>query len=806
MIKNFFKVAFRNMAKNKIFAAINLIGLTTGICASVFILLYVVDELSYDRFYPEAENIYRMQLHGKMSDQEIHTVTTNSVLGTAMVAEIPGVIHSTRMDDFSGEWTFRKGDMVYAEEKVFTADSSYFEVFSHPFLQGSKEGALTGPNKVVLTEKLARKYFGDSPAVGETLTLGDDHTEYMVTGVIRDVPANTHLYFEALLSMESFPYMNSQENAWLNNSYFTYVTMQPGTDISEVESILKEMVYENVSPVFQQFMGKSLEELEKEGQIYKYYAVPMLDVHLKSSVKDEAQPQGNIDNVYIMAAIGLFIMIIACINFMNLSTAKSAGRAKEVGLRKTMGSSKKRLVGQFLSESTLYAVLSTILALAIVSIFLPYFNDLAGKSLDLSNMARPGIILGIVLIVLLIGVLAGTYPAFYLTSFEIAETLKGKIRSGMRSAGIRSFLVTFQFWISILLVICTAIVYQQIQFMRDRNLGFDKEKVIMVENMNRLGNNVKVMEDKLNASAGIGSTSFSNNVLPGTNNTTLFRVDGEEDDHILGTYYVDEDYDETLGLEMSEGRFFSKDFPSDSMAVILNEAAVREFGLENPLEARIMNFNFEVPTSMQVIGVIKDFNFESIKIGVRPLILLRIGQETDNVLYVRYDGTNAGNIVSELEDTWNMLSQGDPIEFSFLNQEFDNLFRAEQRLGKLFTIFTGMAILIACLGLFGLASFIAEQRRKEIGVRKVLGASIWNIIGNMSFDFIKLVVIAFVLAVFPAWYIMDRWLNDFSAHIDIEVWVFLLGGILAIGVAWLTVGYQSYKAARANPVKSLRYE
>jgi putative ABC transport system permease protein len=491
---------------------------------------------------------------------------------------------------------------------------------------------------------------------------------------------------------------------------------------------------------------------------------------------------------------------------MNLSTAKSAGRAKEVGLRKAMGSTKEKLVGQFLSESTLYAILSTVLALGVVSILLPYFNDLSGKSLMLGDLLHPGIILAILLIVLLIGVLAGTYPAFYLTSFEVAETLKGKLRTGMRSSGIRSFLVTFQFWISILLIICTAIVYQQIQFMRDRSLGFDKEKVIMVENMNRLGNNVKVMENALNASTRIAATSFSNNVLPGTNNTTIFRQEGKDDDHILGTYFVDEDYMETLGLEMEQGRFFSKDFPSDTMAVVLNESAVREFGLENPLEARILNFNFAEPTSMQVIGVIKDFNFESIKTDVRPLILLRTRQDGDNVLYVRYDGNNPGQVVNELEDIWNKLSQGDPIEFTFLNHEFDNLFKAEQRLGKLFTIFTVLAILIACLGLFGLASFIAEQRRKEIGVRKVLGASIWSIIGSMSFDFIRLVLIAFVLAIFPAWYIMDQWLKDFSFRIEISVWVFLLGGVLALLVAWLTVGYQSYQAAKANPVKSLRYE
>ncbi len=805
MLRNFFKVAFRNMVKNKVFATINLLGLTTGITACLFIALYVVDELTYDQFYPEAENIYRLQLHGKLGDQEIHTVTTNNVLGTTMVEKIPGVMQSTRLNDFSGEWTFRKGDLVYSEENILTADSTYFKVFEHPFIEGSPKGALSGPHKMVITEKLAEKYFPGESSVGKTLTLGDERTEYLITGVIENVPHNTQLRFDALLSIESFGWMNNLEQAWFNNSYVSFVKLAPGTDIDQVVSTLKPIVDENISPLLKEFMGKTIEEMEKEGQIYRYYAIPMLDVHLRSDVGDEFQPQGDIDNVYILIAIGVFILIIACINFMNLSTAKSAGRAKEVGLRKTMGSTKERLVGQFLSESVLYAVLSTIVALAFVSILMPYFNNIAGKELGLISLLQPWIIAGIAGIIILIGILAGTYPAFYLTSFQVTETLKGKLRSGMRSGNVRSFLVTFQFWISILLVICTSFVYQQIRFLRDRSLGFDKEKVIMVQNMQRIGVNAEVFQNKLNSLSGVEATSFSNNVLPGTNNTTIFREEGKDDDHILGTYFIDEDYQSTLGLELVEGRFFSKDFPTDTAAVLINEAAVREFGFESPLENRIMSFNDGYPKSMQVIGVLKDFNFESIKLNVRPLILMLDKNDVNGVMYVRYSG-DPSQVIDELEASWDLLAQGDPVEFSFLDQQFDSLFNEEQRLGRIFTIFTALGILIACLGLFGLASFMAEQRRKEIGVRKVLGASVWNIIGNMTFDFIKLVVIAYLLAIFPAWYITKTWLADFPVHIDMSIWIFVLGGVIAIAIAWITVGYQSYQAARANPVKSLRYE
>lgn len=804
MIRNFFKVAFRNMANHKAFAAINLLGLTTGITACIFILLYVVDEVTYDKFYPNVENIHRMQLHGRIAGQEIHTTTTNSVLGTTMVAEIPGVLQSTRMNDFGNEWIIRKGNNVYAEANLFTADSTYFKVFTHDFIQGSPEGALTGPHKMVITERLANKYFPNESAVGQTLALGDDRTEFMITGVIKDVPRNTHLYFEGLLSIESFDYMNNLTSAWLSNSYITYVTLAPGTDPANVEELLEPIVEQNASPVFKEFMGKTLEEMEKDGAIYRYYSIPVSDIRLYSDVADEPQPQGDINNVYILSAIGLFILIIACINFMNLSTAKSAGRAKEVGLRKTMGSSNRKLVGQFLSESVMYALISTVVALGLTSALMPYFNTLAGKDLGLLQLMNPGIALGVLLIILFIGFLAGTYPAFYLTSFQITETLKGKVRSGMKSGKVRSFLVTFQFWISILLVICTAIVYQQITHMLERNLGFDKERVLMIQDMDRLGESRESFKNELANLTNIEGISYSNNILPGASNNTIFRQDGAEDDHIMGLYFVDEDYLSTLGLEMKEGRFFSKDFPSDTSAAIINEAAVRELNWDNPLSMKLLNFNDGQPEPMNIIGVVKDFNFESIKVNVRPLVL-RV-TNSGGVLYVRYSDINPQSLISTVEDKWSLFSEGEPMEYTFLDQRFDDLFKTEQRLGTIFTVFTVLAILIACLGLFGLASFTAEQRRKEIGIRKVLGASIWSIILSMSLDFIKLVIIAFVLAIYPAWYIMDRWLSDFSSRVDMSVWVFLVGGFVAIAVAWITVSYQSYQAAKSNPVDSLHYE
>ncbi len=801
MIKNFFKVAFRNMKKQKFFAIINLFGLTVGISACLFISMYIADELSYDRFFPNAERIYRINLHGKIAGQEILTSSSNSQLPYTFETEIPEVEEATRIFQFD-EWVFRRGDLIFTERSVYAADSGYFDVFQLDFIEGEKEGALTGPHKVVLTKSVAEKYFRDEPAVGQTMNLGNDKTEYIVTGVVEDLPHNTQTPIEVFLSMDSFDWMNPQQAAWLSNSFQGFYVLREGASSETVDEKLRPIIDKNVSPILKEFMGKTLEEMEAEGGIYEYFSIPLTRIHLYSNIDDENIPVGDIKYVYILGAIGLFILLIAAINFMNLSTAKYANRAKEVGLRKTMGSTRQPLVAQFISESVLYTALSTLLAVAIVSALLSSFNRLSGKEMELMSLFSPSMILIMIGLTLLIGLLAGSYPAFYLTSFDVAETLKGKLK-GVKGGKIRGFLVTFQFWISIVLIICTAIVYRQIQYMQNEKLGFDKDKVMIVENVGRLDESANAFKNEILANANVEAVSFSNNELPGVNNTTIFRQAGSDYDHICGTFYTDEDFASTMGIEITEGRYFSRDFPSDSLAVVINESTVREFGFSNPLEERIINFNGDEPVELQVIGVMKDFNFESIKTPIRPLILLKA--DFNQTLYVRYTD-NVQDVINHVEDNWNKLALSEPLEYSFLDQDFDNLFREEQRLGSVFTIFTAIAICIACLGLFGLASFIAEQRTKEIGVRKVMGASVWNITNNMSFQFIKLVILAFVLAIIPAYYFMDQWLGDFPLRIDIGAGVFLLAGIVSVLIAYLTVSIISYFAASANPIKSLRYE
>ncbi|MTI23324.1 FtsX-like permease family protein [Fulvivirga sp. RKSG066] len=798
MVKNYLKVAMRNISRHKFFSVINILGLTIGIAACLFVSMYIYDELTYDHFHEKGERIYRMNLHGKLGGQEIYTTSTSFPMSRALVDEIPEVEEATRVNDM-GEWIFRNGSIAFNEEGIVAADSNFFSVFSFKLYEGNPETALRDPQSLVISQKLAEKYFGNESALGKTLSIGNNKKEYQVTGVMENERGDSHLKFNAIISTASFAWMN--RGTWLDNSVYTYYVLNKNGSPEDVDAKLEPIMERNVTPVLKDFLGKSLAEFRKEGGIYTYFSMPLYDIHLRSEMQDEPEPPGDMAYVYILAGIGLFIVILACINFMNLTTAKSAGRAKEVGLRKTLGSLRSTLITQFLTESMIYAFSAGILAVVLVYLLLPLFNLMSGKVLMFSTLLNPIIAVTGVLLILFVGFLAGSYPAFYLTSFRITEVLKGKLRAGMKSGGIRSFLVTFQFWISIVLIICTAIVYQQLQYVQNKNLGIDKEHIVIVEDVDRLENNKMAFKNALDAGSGVLGTSFSNNMVPGVNQTTVYRASGDDEDKILATYFTDYDHAKTLGIEMVDGRFFSRDFKSDSMACIINEAAAREFDFDNPLEEKVIDFNGEQPRELQVVGVMKDFNFESLKINVRPLILKFT--ETGNILYVRFSGEQPEDVLATIEANWDEMVPGEPLQYSFLDEDFDALFRAEQRLGTVFTI---VAIFIACLGLFGLAAFMAEQRTKEIGIRKVMGASLWSVTSLMSKEFAKLVIIAFVLAIYPSYYVMNSWLNDFANRIEINVWVFAVSGILAIAIAWLTVSYQSLKAARVNPVKSLRYE
>jgi putative ABC transport system permease protein len=801
MYKNYFKVAFRNILKHKFFSAINILGMTIGITACLLIILFVADELSFDRFHAHAERIYQVGLHGKIAGQDIRTANTCPPLYAAMVNEIPEVESATRLAPFFGQPSIKYGDKAFTEEKVLFADSNFFEFFTFKLLEGDAKTALKEPNSVVLTEAMTKKYFGEEAALGKLLVIGNDNKSYKVTGVAANPPGNSHFSFNMLISSESAE--NLRGSIWLNNYLFTYFLLRDKADVKTVEQKFANLVEKYVGPEVERFMGISLKEMQAQGGEYGYYTTKLTDIHLHSTSQGDIEPGGNIMYVYFFGGIGIFIIVIACINFMNLSTARSAGRAKEVGLRKTLGSLRGQMIGQFLAESTLYSFSAVVLSIAACYFLLPYFNLLSGKVLAMNIFSSPLFIASLFILVIFVGLIAGSYPAFYLTSFNAVEVLKGKVRAGMRSKGVRSLLVICQFFISMSLIIFTVVVYQQITFMQEKHMGIDKNNILILQNTARLGSNKEPFRNALEQESGVLNVSYTNNTFPGVNNTTVFKAANADQDHIMGLYYADYDHKDVMRFDLKEGRYFSKDFPADSSAIILNEAAVKEFGYENPIGQEIIYNDGDKPERLTVIAVVKNFNFESFKEQVRPLSI-RLTKSANNLL-VRYEGSPS-EMIQKAEKLWKQNSSNEPFEYSFLDEEFDELFRAEQRMGTIFSIFSGLAIFIASLGLFALAAFTSEQRTKEIGIRKAMGASVFGLTVLLSKEFTRLVLIAFVPAAVIGWYFSNQWLGNFAYRIDVSPWIIILSGLGSILIAWLTVSYQSIKAAGSNPVTSLRYE
>jgi putative ABC transport system permease protein len=802
MFKNYLNVAIRNILKHKFFSAINILGMTIGVTACLLIILYITDELSYDRFHANVDRIYQVGLHGKLGGQDIRTANTCPPMAAALVSEIAEVESATRVTPYYGRPAVKYEDKVLTEEKVFYVDSNFFDFFSFVLKEGDIKTALKEPNTVVVTEEMSKKYFGEVPAVGKLMVIGSENQTFKVTGIAANPPTNSHFTFNILISAQSNDRL--KDGVWLNNFMYTYFTLRPNTSVDQVNRKYEDLVVKYIGPEIEKFMGTSLKQMREQKGEYGYFSTKLADIHLRSTTVDGIEAGGNMTYIYFFGAIGIFIIVIACINFMNLSTARSAGRAKEVGLRKTLGSQRGQMIIQFLAESTIYSLAAVVLSLVACYFLLPHFELLSGKVLSMQVLASPFFVGVLVALIVFVGIVAGSYPAFYLTSFSAVEVLKGKVRAGMKTKGIRSFLVIFQFALSIFLIIFTMVVYQQIQYMQEKNLGIDKNNILVLQNTGRLGTNKDAFKNALAGEPGVVKLSFTNNTFPGVNNTTIFKAAGSEQDHIMGVYYADEDHKEVVKFEMTQGRYFSKDFPTDTLAIILNEAAVREFGFKEPLSEELLyNDGGQQVKRLKVVGVVKNFNFESFKTEVRPLSIMYTPNA--NNLLIRYD-CSPRDIVANVEKLWKQHSTNEPFEYVFLDQNFDELFRAEQRMGNIFSVFSGLAIFIASLGLFALAAFTAEQRTKEIGIRKAMGASVFGLTILLSKEFTKLVVIAFVPAAIGGWYVSHQWLQGFAYRIPVDPLILIVSGLAAIAIAWLTVSYQSVKTASTNPVDSLRYE
>lgn len=805
MIKNYITTTLRNILKHKFFSIINILGLSVGIACSLFVALYVIDEFSYDHFNEKGDRIYRVTIDAQLGEQIMQGTTTNGNLAGTLKTEVAAVENATNVMGW-GSTSFLYEDKSFIERKALVADSSFLEVFSYPLIHGDSSTALDEPRSVVLTEQLAIKYFGNiEAAMNKLMVIDGDSNSFKVTGVAKDVPNNSHLKFTALLSRTSFPGELNQH--WLNDNVQTYFVLKENAQISQVDEQLEVIIQKYISPLLKQFIGKDINEFRSSGAgNYDLKTHPMYDIHLFAGFESELEPQGDINYVYILLAIGIFLLVIASINFMNLSTAKSANRAKEVGLRKTMGASRKQLISQFLTESTMFSLISALLALLLVYLLLPSFNLMSGKYLTFESVFQPNMIAILIGTVLVVGILAGSYPAFYLTSFEVIDVIKGKLNAGSKNRSIRGVLVTFQFWISIVLIISTAIVYKQLEYAKNKKVGINKDQVLYVVNAGlRLKNNTETYKNILDGMPQVEASSYGNVRFPGSNNNSVYRAKGDETEYHLAVVRADHDFLDVMGFDLVAGRYFSKDFKSDSSAIIVNEAATRVMGWDNPLEESLMDMDDDGNRSeLHVIGVIKDFNFESIKEEIRPMVIfLQDGQWN---LSVRFNGADFQEVITKAEEEWNILVPNEPFEYTFMADDYDAMFRSEQRLMQLFTLLTGLAIFIAALGLFGLTAFTAEQRTKEIGIRKVLGASLWQLNTLLTKEFNKLVIIAFVLAIFPVYYLMSGWLDNFAYKISMGVWVFVMGGIISLIISWITVSFQAQKAARANPVNALKYE
>ena len=808
MLQNYLKIALRNLRKQVGFAFINIVGLATGLACCLLITLYVVDELSYDRYHEKADRIYRINSDIKFGGNDMHMAVSPDPIGPTLVQDYPQVENFVRLHD-RGTWLVKQQGSTtnLREQPVFFADSTLFDVFTCPLVTGDPKHALTEPNSVVISESAAQRHFGNQPALGKTLVFDNNRT-FKVTGIMRDMPQNGHFRTDFFLSMRNDDY---QWGNWLSNNHHTYILLKPGVDANTFAANFDKVIEKYVGPQAHQALNISMNEFRKAGNSIRYWLTPLTDIHLHSKQTIELAPNSDIQYIYIFSAVALFILLIACINFMNLATARSANRAKEVGVRKVLGSERQQLIGQFITESVLMAVLGMVLALFIVALTLPLFNTLAAKNMSMGNLLSSRLLPLLILLPLTVGLLAGSYPAFFLSSFRPISVLKGKLNVGLKSVSLRSGLVVFQFAMSVLLIIGTIVVYRQINYIQTKNLGFDRDQVVTIQDVYALSNQAQAFKDEVLRLPGVQKGTLTG-FLPTPSNRSdspLFPEGKFDQKNAVSSqiWPVDHDYISTLGMKILQGRDFSREFGSDSSGIILNETAVKIFGFDKPIGKRVSLMTTIQPNKFKVftvIGVVKNFHFESLRRNIGALALTLDPQPSATSF--RISGTNVPVLMKQIEAKWHQFAPGQPFVYAFMEESFDSMYRAEQRIGTITITFAVLAILIACLGLFGLAAFMAEQRTKEIGVRKVLGASIPSIISLLSKDFLKLVFIAILIASPIAWYAMRQWLQDFEYKIEIEWWMFALAGLMAVGIALLTVSFQSIKAALMNPVRSLRSE
>ena len=812
MLVNYIKIAFRSLLKNRVYSFINIFGLTIGIVSVVLIMMFVSHETSFDKFHENDENIYKVTLERMYPTYNTFYAVIPHSYAEVMQKDFPEVENAVRVIAFNvnNEVAItvirdNNEEEIFEEKGFIQADSNFFDFFSFHLLRGEADKVLSNPNDVVLTESIALKFFGTLDVIGKQLSVGPLNIN--VSGVCADTPANSHIQFSMVGAATGIQFLQTVN--YMAFSSHTYLQLTKDVFPSSLEAKFDQMVATYAAAQVEQSLGTSFEDYIAAGNGYRYYLRPIRDVHLDpENIQNKFAGGGNKTFVFILVSIAVLILIIACINFMNLATARASERAREVGVRKTLGSFKSQLVLQFLSESVVIAFVSMLLAIVTLLMVLPSFNDITNMQLSL-GLDDVSLIGGIVVFSLMVGLLAGIYPAFFLSSFNPADVLKGSMATGKSGAWLRNSLVVFQFTISIVLIGGTITVYKQLLFMQNKDLGFDTEQILVLNNAFALGDKTQTFRDEVNSLPGVIDSGVGSNVPGSGYNGFQFQLEGSDEVITGNSINGNEDFCRVLNLQLSEGRLFSEDF-DDSLSVVLNQAAIKAYGLVDPIGKKIFGNQLNPPAKipLTIIGIVEDFHFMSLKNQITPLVMF------DNASPFSFPGNfaiklkpeNMSTTIEQVGEKWELLTENQPFKYDFLDTRLNDQYKAEQASGELFGIFAVLAIFIACVGLFGLAAYTANQKTKEIGIRKVLGSSVWGVVLLLTKHFTILVVISMVIAMPIIYFAMDSWLSSFVYKTSIGISTFIIAGAAAMLIAWITVSYQSLKAAIVNPVDSLSSE
>jgi putative ABC transport system permease protein len=806
MLHNLIKHSLSSFKRQRAYVVINIIGLSIGVACSLLIALFVINEASYDKFNTKKDRIFRTIINGKIGGQEVTASTSAAVMGPTMLKEFPEIEDFCRMVG-RGPTVIEYNSQVFAEEHLIEADSSFFNFFSIPVLKGDIKNLLNAPRKVVLSESTAKRIFGNENPIDKPLKIGSDTVRYIVSGVMGDVPGNSH--FEANMISSFMTNPRSKDPIWLNNSFSTYLLLKPNSSYKTVDEKIPEMLKKYVGPELQQYMGISLEDFLSKGNKYKFYLQPLTDAHLDPSIQQEFKAASDPKYLIIFGSVAILIVLIAAVNFMNLSTAQASRRAKEVGIKKISGSTRGMLITQFLSESFVLSFIALFFALVLIKVTLPYFNDLLGTNLTLGLFRNWYTIPGLILFTVFVGFLSGSYPALFLSSFNPYEVLKGSVRNSQNNGRLRRILVVFQFAVSILLIIGTMIMYRQINYMINKDVGFNKEQVIVINRAGAVGGKMKSFKETVKNIPGVVNISSSTAVPGRVNNNNAYMIEGRKDETFLAvSNFADYNFLETYGITLVSGRNFDESYSSDQQACLINETAIKDFNITDIEKVRFMNPDDSGKMRyLPIIGVVKNFNFESLRNPIGPY-LIRFQNEENlwGYISIRLSAQNISKTISEIEKVWKGYVSNNPLQYYFIDEDFEQMYIQEKQNAQMAVIFSILAIFVAAIGLFGLTSFTVEQRTKEIGVRKAMGSSVSEIYFVISREVLILVSISALIAWPLIYYIAGKWLENFYYRINTGMVSLFAGLAIALGIALITISYRIMKAASVNPARSLKYE